>query len=1284
MLTFRSTIPALSARARRPWPWSFPYHLSRALLLAFFMLGLAGARLAAQNRLAPFGLDDTAYPIISARLYAVDASGTAIQELDKDDFLVIENGRQREVLSISCPPPSPPAALSSVLMIDVSGSMSGGSGPNMEVARAAARAWVNALPLGASECAVASFDHDNYLNQDFTTDRARLLTAIDGLRPNGGTDYNAAFIDPPSGAIQIASRGHSKRVVMFLTDGTGEGTEDDIVRMAQDESVVIYCVTVGMLAPALVRNVAERTGGACFENIRSREEAEAVYRTILGIAQGVIKPCTIQWRSSALCELTRDVTISIPAHGVQGTIQGTISRDLIPTIEYNPAFTSFGGVPPGTVRDTIITITARNLPVRISSITVDDPRFTVVAGGAPPDKVLQPGESISVQVRFAPVDSGYALGMLVVESDACSSLDAFISGGYPEKPPTRTTLRVMMPNRGEELAVGADTVIRWTGLPPESTVRLEYSVDEGSAWNVIAPAATGLSHRWTVPPTPSRRCLLRATQIMEAEKVITLEGHTAPLSDAGFSPDGLWAVTGSGDSTVRIWNAQTGELVRIIQPDRRIHPTRPNVIRSTEFSPDGSLILVASENNFPELFDWRTGTKVRFFTTFSILQGMGVARFTPDGSKVVFSALNGRLEMNAIFNGTNVFTQQPHNGPIVSINFSPDGRYLATGGGYERTIKILDMVTGAVVRTITSPTNDYARGAVWNADGSQLAVIFEDVAIYDFPGLTSRRLIRSSVEAASFSPNGLYLVTGNQQGPDGGTLTVFEAATGIPLRTYVHNARGGVYPVRFSPDGRRIISAGVENVAKIWEFEPVAIQQDVSDSLWAIVRPIAVAADLDMGDIAIGTQKDSLITAYICNGGDGIMSVTDIDIQGAQAGEFSIVSGDAPFVLGAGECRAVEFRFRPSQAGPRSAEVVITTTSEQLRRGIRGVGVEAQLDLAVRIIDFGGVRIGDAKDTIVQIVIRNTGSGPATVDATKLLGPDTDQFSIVDGGGAFTLAAGEARRMTLRFMARRLGRTSGRLAFEFSRAGSPLVVLLFAEGLCPASGSGASHRLQLGDRDMEVNAGDTLLIPVFLRDVVNFPGVSGEYRMSVRVNRRLLFPLDSFSLHGADAFSTAAGDALIHYNGSWNGAGDTLLRLGFLAALGDAEETEVEIESFGWGFECPIEVTLSTHVVRVRVCREGESPRLFIDNGENLGLKPLRPNPSSSIAKLDIVTGIAGPVRIDLIDALGRRAGTLFDGNLGVGEHSLVLDLASFPSGRYLYVVETGFARRTGVLEILR
>src|SRR5262245_1643849 len=48
------------------------------------------------------------------------------------------------------------------------------------------------------------------------------------------------------------------------------------------------------------------------------------------------------------------------------------------------------------------------------------------------------------------------------------------------------------------------------------------------------------------------------------EKVLSL-GHTAPVRSVGFSPDRVYALSGSLDKTVRLWEVQSGRCLRVLE-----------------------------------------------------------------------------------------------------------------------------------------------------------------------------------------------------------------------------------------------------------------------------------------------------------------------------------------------------------------------------------------------------------------------------------------------------------------------------------------------------------------------------------------------------------------------------------------------------------------------------------------------------------------------------------------------------------------------------------------------
>ena len=118
--------------------------------------------------------------------------------------------------------------------------------------------------------------------------------------------------------------------------------------------------------------------------------------------------------------------------------------------------------------------------------------------------MLNPGDSTTFQIRFAPKDSNYVFGKVTIESNVCSGGFLYVSGGFPYSGIEEQTLFVTNPNGGEKLAAGSDTTVTWTGLTPDDVVLLEYSTDGGENWFLVSDSAFGLEHTWRVPDVGSQ------------------------------------------------------------------------------------------------------------------------------------------------------------------------------------------------------------------------------------------------------------------------------------------------------------------------------------------------------------------------------------------------------------------------------------------------------------------------------------------------------------------------------------------------------------------------------------------------------------------------------------------------------------------------------------------------------------------------------------------------------------------------------------------------------------
>lgn len=1042
--------------------FSFMFRSLCALVAAYI---LAFPSLFAQT-LSVFDVDASAFPTMKARFFAFGADGKPIQNaISPQDIVLRENGVSRTVTGVTCPPPTGLQPISAVLTLDISGSMASGRGKysNLQLAQQASSAFVRALALPPSEAAVSSFNHESYINQDFTASSGALLNAIAAFQAGGGTSYMNGLLTEPTGSIPIARNGRNKRVVVFLTDGLSDGDENAVVSAAQQNKVEIYCVAVGLPAPPFIKNIARRTGGVCFENVNDFLRITQVYQAIVQLAQGRT-PCEFTWRSEAPCDIrTGSITARLSTSPDSSAVSADydVPQQAVARLSVTPFSVRFYGVPPGSMRDTVITIRAENAPFTVTNIlnTSTNAAFTVT----PTNFTLQAGESRQLTLRFQPRDSSLTFARFEVKTNSCSAL-LYAAGGFPPVPVTQPTLRITSPNGGEVFLAGADTVITWEGVLPTDTVRLQYSIDSGRTWRTITDTATGLRYAWRyVPNTPSEKCLMRVmSNTTQMEKIIDLQGHKDAVNSIAFSGDGKQVVTTGQDSIVKVWDAFAGREIATIRPSNR-----PRV---AVFNPVNNQLLIQCDIKL-DLWENVNGTYQLRDTIQGIRRNIVCS---PDGRYFVTGGDYLTLwDAQTLQTLINVEMKKSLN--IVFFNLKGSLLFAID----DTKLRIWDINSYQELASIDIPTQKLIFCAAISPDDQKVAIsTFFDAFIMNLQSrVITTTLHAVNITPMSFNRDGNELLA-STNGVYGLGAIRCDAFTGLIVKRYdlssnstVNLSTSSVY----SPDMQRIAIAGsylsTNSVpsnsipaAKIITL-PRYAQVSTSASVWSIVAPqIAVSTNsttlIDMGAALVGAQKDSVVQAFVVNSTPYPVRVDSIRFEGAQAGEFALVSGVPPFTVAPGASQAVEFRFSPGAAGLRTATIVLVTQSQTVRTAIQGTGIQPSLTQSARLLDFGRVLVGAAKDTTFAAILRNTGTAPLTLSAPRLGLPDAVQFSVQSFGAVgasgiastFTLRPGDSAAITLRFAPTRLGRTSGQVQFRYTVQGAsgsfaPLTLGLFGEGV---------------------------------------------------------------------------------------------------------------------------------------------------------------------------------------------------------------------------------------------
>ena len=168
-----------------------------------------------------------------------------------------------------------------------------------------------------------------------------------------------------------------------------------------------------------------------------------------------------------------------------------------------------------------------------------------------------------------------------------------------------------------------------------------------------------------------------------------LSAHIDGVSSLSFSQDGTFLVSGSWDNTIKVWDTQTGGIVKTFRGFDRV--------RSVSISPDAVTIASGSESGI-RLWDIRTGTNRRIGPL-----DITLVEFLPTvpGHLMSISAGNNVQQWNTT-NGEKI--GRPLSGRHLA--FSLDGRYFVLCGMGALTVR--DSRSRKVITTLRFPHQDFS------------------------------------------------------------------------------------------------------------------------------------------------------------------------------------------------------------------------------------------------------------------------------------------------------------------------------------------------------------------------------------------------------------------------------------------------------------------------------------------------------------------------------------------------------------------------------------------------
>ncbi|MBT3337034.1 MAG: PQQ-binding-like beta-propeller repeat protein [Anaerolineae bacterium] len=284
-------------------------------------------------------------------------------------------------------------------------------------------------------------------------------------------------------------------------------------------------------------------------------------------------------------------------------------------------------------------------------------------------------------------------------------------------------------------------------------------------------------------PWGSENNFVQLWDVESGALLATLKGGNSYLTTVIFSPDGTFFASGSNysdDNAIRIW-----ELASVMEGDStlwKIYRKHTRGVFQIDFSPDGKTLLSGSGDNSARLWDiyeqennnilmYRSAAKVKVFAVSynPVVREDGTELVALAGADFFHNTPTELLEIWDANSGELILELSGHESSLDSVQFSPDGQILASGGSYpDNTIHLWDVESGKILHSLYGHHSG-VRSLVFSPDGKTLTSSGWDGLLHLWDVETgelkeTNAEYTSVIHSAAFNPRENILATGGDEG----------------------------------------------------------------------------------------------------------------------------------------------------------------------------------------------------------------------------------------------------------------------------------------------------------------------------------------------------------------------------------------------------------------------------------------------------------------------------------------------------------------------------------------